>query len=86
MDSESKMWDRLYVLLAKDDDRQTVYGYSLDRFGKATKPYLFRWYMHDGLLESIRNQYGPGEYRLLIREGRTMVFSGVIGLAAPLKL
>ncbi len=86
MDSESKMWDRLYVLLAKDDDRQTVYGYRLDRFGKAMKPYLFRWYMHDGLLESIRNQYGPGEYRLLIREGRTMVFSGVIGLAAPLKL
>ncbi len=86
MDSESKMWDRLFQLLAKDDDRQTVYGYRLDRFGKAMKPYLFRWYMHDSLLESIRNQYGSGEYRLLIREGRTMVFSGVIGLAAPLKL
>ena len=85
MDSESKMWDRLFQLLAKDDDRQTVYGYRLDQYGKTIKPYLFCWYMHADLLENIRDQFGPGEYRLLIREGRTMVFSGEIGLAAPLK-
>ncbi len=85
MDSETKMWDRLYRLLAKNDDRQTVYGYRLDRFGKAIKPYLFCWYMHGDLLENILNQYGPGVYRLLIREGRTMVFSGEIGLAAAPK-
>ncbi len=66
MDSESKMWDRLFRLLAEDDDRQTVYGYRLDRFGKAMKPYLFRWYMHEDLLEIICHQYGPGEYRLRI--------------------
>ena len=86
MDSETKMWDRLFELLAKDDCRQTVNGYRLDRFGKAIKPYLFRRCMHDGLLDTIRDEYGPGEYRLLIRQGRRMVFSGDIGLAAGPKL
>jgi len=85
MDSETKMLDRLFQLLAKDDDRQTVYGYRLDQFGKAIKPYLFCCYMHEDLLESIRSQYGSGEYRLLIREGRTMIFSGEIGIAAAPK-
>lgn len=81
MHSDSATWDKLYVLLAEDDCEQTVYGYRVDSRGRAVKPYLFCWYMHDGLLESIRGKYGPGEYRLLIRKGRTMVFSGYIALA-----
>ncbi len=40
-------------------------GYRLDQYGKAIKPYLFCWYMHADLLENIRDQFGPGEYRLL---------------------
>ena len=59
MDSESKIRDRLFRFFAEDDDRLTVYGFRLDRFGKAMKPYLFRWYMHEDLLETIRHQYGP---------------------------
>lgn len=84
MDSDSRTWDRLYLLLAEDNPDQTVYGYRVDAAGNAIKPYLFCWYMHGDLLESIRSRYGGGEYRLLIRQGRTMVFSGHIGLAAPL--
>ena len=83
MHSDSATWEKLYVLLAEDDWDQTVYGYRVDSSGRAVKPYLFCWNMHDGLLESIRSKYGPGEYRLLIRKGRTMVFGGYIALAAP---
>ncbi len=81
MHSDSATWDKLYLLLAEDDCDQTVYGYRVDPTGRAVTPYLFCWYMHQDLLESIRNKFGPGEYRLLIRKGRTMVFSGYIGLA-----
>ncbi len=81
MHSDSATWDKLYLLLAEDDPDQTVYGYRVDSRGRAVKPYLFCWYMHQDLLENIRDKYGPGEYRLLIRKGRTMVFSGYIGLA-----
>ena len=83
MRSDSATWDKLYVLLAEDDCDQTVYGYQVDSRGRAVKPYLFCWYMHDGLLESIRGKYGPAEYRLLIRKGRTMVFGGYISLGEP---
>ena len=40
--------------------------------------------MHGDLIESIRGRYGGGMYRLLIRQGRIMVFSGHIALATPL--
>ncbi len=85
MHSDSKTWEKLHVLLAEDDCDQTVYGYRVDSRGHAVKPYLFCWYMHQDLLENIRDKYGPGEYRLLIRQGRTMVFSGYIGLAERLR-
>ena len=82
MDSDSRTWDRLYLLLAEDNPDQTVYGYRVDAAGNAIKPYLFCWYMHGDLVESIRGRYGGGVYRLLIRHGRKMVFSGHIALAA----
>jgi hypothetical protein len=85
MDADTRTWDRLYRLLAEDDPDQLVYGYRVDATGNAIKPYLFCWLMHDNLIDNIRDQYGGGEYRLLIRKGRQMVFSGIIGLAAPLR-
>jgi len=50
---------------------------TLQYLGRVFAPYN----MHGDLIESIRGRYGGGEYRLLIREGRTMVFSGHIALA-----
>lgn len=83
MDSDARMWERLYLLLAEDNWDQIVYGYRVDQFGKKIKPYLFKWAMHADLIESIRERYGTGIYHLMIREGRTMVFSGAIGIEAP---
>ena len=85
MDADTRTWDRLYRLLAEDDPDQLVYGYRVDTLGNAIKPYLFCWFMHDNLINNIRDKYGGGEYRLLIRKGRQMVFSGSIGLATPLR-
>jgi hypothetical protein len=83
MDSDTRTWDRLYQLLSEDNWDQIVYGYRVDQFDRPIKPYLFKWGMHADLIESIRSRYGAGLYRLLIREGRTLVFSGTIGIGAP---
>jgi len=83
MDSDTKTWDRLYQLLAADNSDQLVYVYRVDSIGNVRKRYLFCLMMQEDLIENIRDKYGGGEYRLLIRHGRKMVFSGFICLAPP---
>ena len=80
MHSDAETWERLWAVLEQDDFDQTVYGYRVDQAGRAIKPYLFCWHCHFGLLESIRDKFGPGDYRLLIRKGRVMIFSGYISI------
>ena len=84
MDSETRKWERFYRLLAQDDWEQTVYVYRVDRSGKAIKPYLAKWGMHADLLDSLPDEFGSGEYYLMIRHGKTMVFTGTIGVERPL--
>ena len=57
MDSETRMWERLWVILAEDDWDQIVYVYHVDRSGKTVKPFLAKWALHSELLDSIRNEY-----------------------------
>lgn len=70
MDSETRMWKRLWVLLAEDDWDQTVYVYRVNRSGKTVKPFAAKWSMHSDLIESIRDDFGAGEYHLMIRAGQ----------------
>lgn len=69
--------------------RQTVYVYRLQRSGKAEKPYLFKstgYFDSDTeLFEYIRGEFRGGEYRILIRDGSTMVYSGEIGIECPIR-
>ncbi len=78
MRSDEATWERLKSVLDQDDAGQTIYGYRLDQARRAIKPYLFCWYGHSGLVDSIRDAFGAGEYRLLPRKDRVMVFSGYI--------
>lgn len=70
--------------------RQTVYVYRLQRSGKAEKPYLFKstgYFDSDTeLFEYIRSEFRGGEYRILIRDGSTMVYSGEIGIECPIRV
>ena len=70
----------LYVLLAQDDWYQTVYIYRVDRSGRTIKPFLAKWAMHSDLIAHIRDDFGAGEYHLMIRQGKTMLFTGTIGI------
>jgi hypothetical protein len=83
MDSETRKWERLYRLLVQDDWDQTVYVYRVDASGKTIKPFLAKWGMHADLLYSLRDEFGSGEYHLMIRQGKTMLFTGTIGVECP---
>ncbi len=85
MNSEDRMWDRLFRLLAEDNWEQSVYIYRVGSSGRTIKPYLAKWSMHSGLLDSIREEFGSGEYHLMIRDGNTMIFTGTIGLECPIQ-
>ena len=85
MESETRKWERFYKVVAEDNWEQTVYIYRVDRSGRKIMPFLAKWSMHAGLLDSIRDDFGSGEYHLMIRQGKTMVFTGTIGVERPLK-
>jgi len=83
MPSNKDTYSRLFEVLYKNAPDMLVYGYRLNSRGRVIRPYLFRWYCHRQLLSSIRDEYGRGSYRLLIRKDRAMVFSGTIGIETP---
>ena len=80
MRSDDATWEHLGALLDENDADYVVYGYRVDRSGQSIKPYLFKGYAHSGLIEEIQRIYGPGDYKLIIRKGRIMAFSGTICL------
>ena len=69
--------------------RQTVYIYRLNKSGKTERPYLDKatgYFDSDSeLFAYLRDRYGAGIYRILIRDGSTMVYSGQIGIEVPIR-
>lgn len=76
--SDIETWGRLWAILEKEDYQQTIYCYRANEMGDPIGPYLFRSGPYRDLVEDIQAEFGAGEYRLLIRKGKTMVFSGRI--------
>ena len=67
--------------------RQTVYIYRINHLGKAQRPYLDKttgYFNSDTeLFAHLRHEYGAGTYRILIRDGSTMVYTGDVGIEVP---
>ena len=78
--SDDKTWERLGALLDENDGSYIVYGYRIDKLGQMIKPALFKSLAYSNLIEEIQRKYGPGDYKLMIRKGRIMAFSGTISL------
>jgi hypothetical protein len=83
------VYDKLFLAFRDDERnwRQTVYVYRVSESGQLIKPYLFR---NTGVIDSdselfhlLRDQYGGGEFRIFIRDGSRMVFSGDIAVWGP---
>jgi hypothetical protein len=76
------VWDRLWMVLATNDAESVVYVYRLNSYGKPIKPCLLKTRVWMELPDMLRDQHGGGHFKLLIRKGRTMIFSGEIAIAS----
>jgi len=83
--SDAKTWEKLFDILEQERPDQTVYVYRVDFLGRVVKPYLLKTFPYAGLPDSLRDDYGGGDFRVMIREGRTLIFSGVISIDSPLR-
>lgn len=83
MNSDCEVWDRLWALLYEENYDRIAYVYRIGTVGEIIKPYLIKSFADTLLPEHLRDDHGGGSFRLLIREGRKMIFSGniVIGQA-----
>lgn len=77
------MWSRLWDILNKDDEDSLVYVYRVREDGKPTCPFILRCRPYPGLLDFLGDEYGGGNFRVLIRRQRHMIFSGKIGIDSP---
>jgi hypothetical protein len=76
-------YGKLFKILSEEDLDLVVYVYRIDSRGKHQKPYLCRTYPHAHLPETLRDQYGGGNFYLMIREGNRMVYSGAFSVWGP---
>ena len=80
-DAEDRMWIRLWNLLDNPGDDELVYIYRADKFERPIKPFSAKfWLPGIDLIWILQTEFGGGLFRLLIRSGRTIKFSGVVGV------
>ena len=75
-----QVWEKLWEVLESNDEEAIVYIYRLDSHGKPIKPFLLKCEIWPELPSMLRDEYNGGEFKLLIRKNRMMVFSGKIAI------
>ena len=83
MKAHLDVWDRLEYIMSEENYERVVYTYRLGLQGKPIKPYLTKLFADRNLLNTLRDDFGGGEFRLMIREGRKLIFSGEISIYSP---
>ena len=63
----------LHDILYRADPRHSLYVYRVGKDDRVQRPYLYKCEPWPGLLETLRDQYGGGHFRILVRCGRVMV-------------
>jgi hypothetical protein len=65
--------DALLDILHRADQGLVVYVYRVDIHGRTQGPYLYKCGPWPGLLETLRDEFGGGEFKFMVRRGRAMV-------------
>ena len=82
MTDDILVWERLFAILDVQHWADVAYVYRLDRYDKPITPYLFKWYGPSmELINTLQTKYGGGEFRIIVRRGRKMIFSGYVAMA-----
>jgi hypothetical protein len=82
MQSE-RIWDRLWTLLYTPASYLQVYVYRSTPNGQSIGSYIWRGSASPELPEVLRDVFRGGDFRVLIRQGRRMVFAGNISVERP---
>ena len=79
--------DRLFAVLDAADVDCVAYVYRVERDGTLRKPYSLKCPAAPDLVVHVQRRFGAGEYKFIIRRGRTMVCSAEFGVGpAPRSL
>jgi len=70
--------DRLWPILYEGNENDIIYAYRIGPDAHLVKPHLLKSGTYPDFIEGLRDTHGHGNYRLLIRRGRNMIFSGNI--------
>ena len=73
-------WDRLWDTLYRADGECIAYVYRIDRQGKILRPFFLRCVATPDLPMMLRDEHNGGLFRVLIRRGREMQFSGTVAV------
>lgn len=74
------VWDQLWEMLYRADGESIAYAYRIDSHGEILCPFLVRCTATPDLPIMLRDEYGGGLFRVLIRRGRAMQFSGTVAV------
>jgi len=74
-----------WQLLDDRDPRLRIYVYRL-RGGQKSKPALYIGRPSPRLIDWLQNKHGGGDFYIMIRRGKCMEISGIMGIAEPFAL
>ncbi len=77
-----RIWDRLWTLLYTSPSCLQVYVYRSAPNGQSIGSYIWKGPAFPGLPEVLRDEFRGGDFRVLIRKKRQMVFGGNISIGS----
>jgi len=81
----SRTWNQLWDVLYASTHHHQVYVYRLAPDGQPMGSYVWKGPAWPELPEILRDEFRGGEFRVLIRKKRQMVFGGNISVEIPQK-
>ena len=82
--SQDLRYSKFYNLIRRNDPEMVAYVYQLDLHGKPKLPFWLKDPVDEELPHTLQAN-GGGKFRIIIRRGRQILFSGNLGFAVPLK-
>jgi hypothetical protein len=73
---------RFFALLDERNPRDRCYLYRVTD-GKPVRPALFKCTPHPRLIDILRDEFGGGDFQVMIRRGEKMIITGLLKIAEP---
>ena len=83
MTQAERIWNQLWDVLYASTRHHQAYVYRLDPGGQPMGSYIWRGPAWPELPEILRDVFRGGEFRILIRKKRRMVFAGNFSVERP---